>query len=272
MRLAILLSNAQVNKLLGASFESDYWSSNWFRGICLCLGLIAILYLVLAKVRLDQAEVQRRILEASEEREDRFYDTSDMLVQGLQAIVWSIENATIHVEGIDRVEGILAHSLKQSKALVSEGRRNMKSLSRPSLGKDLPKAIAVAGRALQHGCQPKYTVIVHGEMRQLQPLLRDEVYRMGLQALSNAFRHAGANEIEAEFVYKRTEMRVYVRDDGHGISSLALLDRKHGVPHGIQLMHREAKRSGAAIEIRSRQNAGTEIELRVPSSLAYKEV
>jgi signal transduction histidine kinase len=235
MRLAILLSNAQVNKLLGASFESDYWSSNWFRGICLCLGLIAILYLVLAKVRLELAEVQ-------------------------------------HVEGIDRVEGILAHSLKQSKALVSEGRRNMKSLSRPSLGKDLPKAIAVAGRALQHGCQPKYTVIVHGEMRQLQPLLRDEVYRMGLQALSNAFRHAGANEIEAEFVYKRTEMRVYVRDDGHGISSLALLDRKHGVPHGIQLMHREAKRSGAAIEIRSRQNAGTEIELRVPSSLAYKEV
>jgi signal transduction histidine kinase len=101
----------------------------------------------------------------------------------------------------------------------------MKNLGCLRLGGNLPEEIAVAGRALQNGWQPKYRVIVHGEMRDLQPMVRDDVYRMGREAPSNAFRHSRATETEADFCYERSEIRVYVRDDGCGISATALSNR-----------------------------------------------
>ena len=267
--LVNLLSNDRITKLIVSAFPPDYWTSPWFAALCFTLGLIAILYLGFAKIRLDQAKVHRHMLEASRERERRAYETSDRLVQGLQAIAWSIENATGCAEGIEPLRGILTYSLKQSDTLIEEGRLNMKNLGSPRLGGNLPNEIAVAGSALQNDLQPKYRVIVHGEMRDLRPMVRDDVYRITREALSNAFRHAGANEIETEFCYKRTEIRIYVRDDGCGVSSITLSSRKHGLRNGILGMHREARRVGGILEIRSRPGAGTEIELRIPSALAY---
>ncbi|WP_263357899.1 sensor histidine kinase [Acidicapsa ligni] len=165
---------------------------------------------------------------------------------------------------------ILADSLKQSDALIEEAQRNMIALGLPGLDDNLPGAVAVAGRTLKDGGKSKYSVIVHGDMRHLRPMVRDDVYGIAREALSNAFRHAGANEIEAEFFYERNEMRVYVRDDGCGISSTALWGPNCQRHRGILEMRRKARRSGAALEIRSGRNAGAEIEIRLPSALAYE--
>jgi signal transduction histidine kinase len=37
-----------------------------------------------------------------------------------------------------------------------------------------------------------------GKQRELNPVLRDEIYRIAREALRNAFRHAKAQKIEAE--------------------------------------------------------------------------
>jgi signal transduction histidine kinase len=268
--LPFMMLDHQVKKLIGLTFPPRYWRSYWFRAVCLVMGMIAIFYLFLAKVRLDQRRVRDCLRRASEEREDRAYQISDKLLQGLQAIALSIETANVRANGIEPVREALARSLQQSGALMEEGRARMMNLHRPKDGEDLPNAIAVACSELQRNEQRKYRVIVHGEMRDLRPMIRDDLYKIGREALHNAFRHADANEIEAEFFYKRSEMRIYVRDDGCGISSAALSDRIHGVHCGIVEMHRKARKSGARLEIRSRRNAGTEIELRIPASLAYE--
>jgi signal transduction histidine kinase len=268
--LSTIVERSAIGMDLGPTFPPSYWRSYWFGAVCLVLGLSALSYLLLATLRLDQARAQHRLLRASEEREDTAYETSDGLLQGLQAIVWSIETASVRAEGIEPVRELLSHSLRQSGALMEEGRGRMMSLRRPTHREHLPNAIAVAGKELQRDWQRKYRVIVHGEMRDLRPMVRDDVYKIGREALNNAFRHAAASEIEAEFIYEDSQMRVYVRDDGCGIDSAALSDRSHGVHRGILDMHRKARKAGAILEIRSRRNAGTELELRIPASLAYE--
>jgi len=44
-------------------------------------------------------------------------------------------------------------------------------------------------------------MIVEGQARALHPVIRDEVYRIGREALANAFRHSRASGIEVELEY-----------------------------------------------------------------------
>jgi signal transduction histidine kinase len=59
--------------------------------------------------------------------------------------------------------------------------------------------------------------MVEGRPRPLQPVVRDEVYKIGREALVNALRHAQATRIEVEIEYGARALRVLVRDDGSGI-------------------------------------------------------
>ena len=63
----------------------------------------------------------------------------------------------------------------------------------------------------------EFRVIAEGQRRPLHPLLRDEVYRIGREALTNAFRHAQAHHIDVELKYGPDQFRLLVRDDGCGI-------------------------------------------------------
>lgn len=144
------------------------------------------------------------------------------------------------------------------------------SLRRPRNGEDLPNALAVACQDLQNDRQSRYRVIVNGEMKELRPMLRDDVYKIGREALRNAFRHSDANEIEAEFFYAPSEMRVYFRDDGCGMHPLVFFEQNYRAPCGILEMRRMAHAAGVDLEIRSRPNSGTEVELRISALIAYE--
>ena len=59
---------------------------------------------------------------------------------------------------------------------------------------------------------------VEGIPRTLHPIVRDEIYRIGSEALRNAFRHAEAKQIEVELRYDERQLRLRIRDDGKGIA------------------------------------------------------
>jgi signal transduction histidine kinase len=45
-----------------------------------------------------------------------------------------------------------------------------------------------------------FDIAIEGELRNLHPLVRDEIYKIGCEALRNAFRHAQARRVCAEIV------------------------------------------------------------------------
>src|SRR4029077_19171437 len=117
--------------------------------------------------------------------------------------------------------------------------------------------------------QPEFRVVVDGERKQLHPLLRDEMYRIGREAVINAFRHARAKKIVVELKYAPKEFRILVRDDGRGIDPEILKSGREG-HWGLPGMQERANQIHARLHVRSRAAAGTEVELSVPGDLALQ--
>ena len=115
-----------------------------------------------------------------------------------------------------------------------------------------------------------FRVIAEGQRRPLHPLLRDEVYRIGREALINAFRHARANQIDVELKYGSNQFRLVVRDDGCGIDPHILLTGREG-HWGLSGMRERADRIGARLHVFSSASAGTEVELSVPGRVAFQD-
>jgi signal transduction histidine kinase len=103
----------------------------------------------------------------------------------------------------------------------------------------------------------------------LSPILQDEVYRIGHEALRNAFHHARARRIEVELIYHDRQLRLQIRDDGIGIDRNILQQGARSRHWGLQGSQERAKRIGGRFHIWSEAGAGTEIELTVPASMAY---
>ncbi len=94
-----------------------------------------------------------------------------------------------------------------------------------------PEHFSSLGEALAHvpvdlglpSWAPEFQVVVEGQQRELTAGTRDELYRIGREAILNAFRHSRAKRIEAEIEYRASGLRIAVRDNGCGIDPEALL-------------------------------------------------
>jgi signal transduction histidine kinase len=145
--------------------------------------------------------------------------------------------------------------------------------STPSLSLDLERAFSQVQKELvpiaKNGHHPGFRVIVDGLQRPLHPLLRDDVYRIGREALINAFRHSKAKNIEVELKYSASLLRVLVRDDGCGIEPHILKSGRDG-HWGLSGMRERAEQIGARLHVYSRAALGTEVELSVPGHVAFE--
>ncbi len=109
-----------------------------------------------------------------------------------------------------------------------------------------------------------------GAVRDLQPVVRDEAYWIGRETLAIAFHHGQGKHVEMEIVYDRKELRLRFCDDGCGIDP-AVLKAGGKLGHwGMPGMRERARKIGAHLETSSRPGAGTEVERRVPGSMAYR--
>ncbi|MGC4050924.1 MAG: sensor histidine kinase [Paludibaculum sp.] len=152
--------------------------------------------------------------------------------------------------------------------VLEEGRHAVQGLRSPnrscaSLGEALAKVPEEAGFLSDLSFQ----VIVLGRERQLPSGLQEELYRMGREAIINAFRHARARKLEAEIEFRHSELRLIVRDNGCGIDPDALCRSGHW---GLQGMRERAEKIGARLRILSRAALGTEVEITVPGRVAFE--
>ena len=101
--------------------------------------------------------------------------------------------------------------------------------------------------------------------------MRDEIFRIGREALTNAFLHAGARTIEVDLEYLGTQLTLRIRDDGRGIDPNVLQAGREG-HWGLAGMRERAERISARLRVSSRAGAGTEIELIVPGTAYVRSV
>jgi signal transduction histidine kinase len=131
---------------------------------------------------------------------------------------------------------------------------------------DLAQAVRGVADELAGDGAPTFRLAVEGPVRDLHPILRDDVYRIAREALRNAFSHAEAHHIEAEITYGERLLQLRIRDDGCGIPA-AVLETGRSGHYGLNGMRERARQIGASLEIWS--SVGSEIDLSVPGSIAY---
>jgi signal transduction histidine kinase len=154
--------------------------------------------------------------------------------------------------------------------VVEEGRNTVRGL-RPSIenARDLEYSFSRVPQELGIQQEIGFRVIVEGSALPLQSVVRDDVYRIGREGLVNAFRHSRASKIELKLEYSTRQLRILVRDDGCGIDPQVLQSGREG-HWGLSGMRERAERIGARLKVWSRAVAGTEVELTVPSYIAFE--
>lgn len=224
------------------------------------------------RVRQLTADLHARLDARLSERERIARELHDTLLQGFQGLILRFQAVANRMPPGEPAARMMEEALGLADRVLVEGRDRVKDLRRSAdEGADLADALAAAGRELRGPEGSDCRVIVEGQPRRLHPVVRDEAYWIAREAMANAVRHAGAGRIEVEVGYLPDSLRVRCRDDGRGIEP-ALLEQGGRLEHwGLQGMRERAQRAGGTLAIWSRPAAGTEVELRVASRLAYEE-
>jgi signal transduction histidine kinase len=247
-----------------------FYQTRWFKVVCAlaCLLILTVAYRI--RVRQVAAQVRGRLEARLAERERIARDLHDTLLQGMQGLIWRFQAAADRIPANEPVRQLMEQSLDRADKLLEESRDKVKDL-RPAASDvaDLAEALASEGEQFAKLHSAKFRVSVQGAQRDLHPIVREEGFMISREAMANAFRHAGADDIEAEVTYGDTALHIRIRDDGRGISA-AVLDAGKPGHFGLLGMRERAQKLGAHLEVWSKPGAGTEVDLRVPADVAYK--
>ena len=165
-------------------------------------------------------------------------------------------------------------AIQQAANAITEGRDAVQGLRASTFERnDLGVAIRTLGDELATDptCHKPstFSVEIEGEPRDLQPIVRDEIYKIAAEALRNSFRHAAGRRVEVEIHYDSDEFRLRVRDDGKGIDQTVLAAQGVEGHYGLRGMPERAALIGGKLAVWSEVGAGTEVELRIPASAVY---
>ncbi len=242
-----------------------------FYALCVlaCVALLTVLYRV--RVRQVAAQVRGRLEARLAERERIARDLHDTLLQGIQGLIWRFQAATDRIASDEPARQLMEQSLDRADQLLEESRDKVKDL-RPAASSvtDLAQALATEGAQFAKLHSAQFRVSVQGTARDLHPIVREEGFLIAREAMTNAFRHSGAADIEAEVTFGEGALHVRIRDDGRGIGEAVLAAGGRPGHFGLLGMRERAKKLGAHLEVWSKPGAGTEIDLRVPAAIAYR--
>jgi signal transduction histidine kinase len=105
------------------------------------------------------------------------------------------------------------------------------------------------------------TVTGPPERLPLRPDAEEHLYRLALEALNNAVKHADAGELAVRVTLAGDAVEVTVADDGRGFDP----DASHPGHLGLHTMRERAEAVGGTLELSARPEAGTTVRCRVPA-------
>jgi signal transduction histidine kinase/ligand-binding sensor domain-containing protein len=260
--------------LLDFSIAPAFYQTTWFRLACVALSL-ALLWAAY-QLRVGQLARQFNLtLEARVSERTRIArELHDTLLQSFQGLVLRFQSASkILPARPDEAKQRLDSAVDLAAEAIAEGRDAVQGLrSSASETNDLANGIAaIAGELTSDPAaldSPAIDVEVEGAPRNLNPIVRDEAYRIAGEALRNAFRHAHARRITVEIRYEKRQFRLRVSDDGKGIDEETVRQQLAG-HFGLHGMRERAEIVGGRLEVWSRLDSGTQVELHVPGAVAY---
>ena len=266
----------EAGDTLSFSIAPAYYQTRWFAAM-VALGIATLLW-VAYRLRIRQLAHQfNRTLDARVSERTRIArDLHDTLLQSFQGALLRFQSvANVIKTRPDEASQRLERALDQAEAAITEGRNAVQGLrASATTVNDLANGIAAISLQLTSdrppGPVPSIDVAVDGESRDLNPIVREEAFRIASEALRNAIKHAHAQHIGVTIYYERRQLRLVIRDDGKGIDAETMARQQVASHFGLPGMRERAAIVKGQLDVRSEPGAGTEIELRVPERTAYR--
>jgi hypothetical protein len=258
---------------ISLTIEPLFWQTLWFRLLAVLGTILVVIAVYRFRLRRITNTLNVRFEERLAERTRIAQELHDTLLQGflsasmqLHVAAERLPDETAAKPAIQKVQSLMGY-------VIDEGRNAVQGLRTDDAAtKDLAQSLSGVQAEIAaenpEGVQPQFHLVVEGEVRTMHPLLRDEIYKIGREALVNAFRHAEAEEIGLELHYGEREFRMTVRDNGRGVGSDVLRSGREG-HWGLPGMRERAEKIGGRFAVRSSPRGGTEVELVVPGAVAF---
>jgi signal transduction histidine kinase len=133
----------------------------------------------------------------------------------------------------------------------------------PAVDTGLTGALAAAAGEVEDTYAVTVRPVVVGGDRPLDDDLRALVLA-AREAMVNAAKHAGVDEVSVYVEVEPDEVNVFVRDRGAGFDPEAVADDRHGLADSVR---GRMERHRGSVRLRSAPGEGTEVHLRMPTGV-----
>ena len=255
---------------LDFSVTPAWFQTNWFRILCVLSGILVVWVIYRLRVRQIARAISARFDERLAERTRIARDLHDTFLQTIQGSKLVADDALeLSTDPIRMRRAMEQLSVWLGRA-TQEGRAALNSLrSATAHTNDLAEAFQRATEECRMQSPIDVSFSVVGDAKEMHPVVRDEVYRIGYEAIRNACMHSGAGRLEVALSYTE-DLTLRVSDNGTGIDP-AIADRGKDGHFGLQGMRERATRIGGKLTLRSSSSSGTEIRLLIPGSIIFRK-
>jgi signal transduction histidine kinase len=239
--------------------------TRWFAAVVVGL-MLGVLHWV--RVRQIARVMSARFDERLDERTRVARELHDTLLQTVHGSKMVADRALR--DTTDQIQ--LVRTLEQLSVWLgqagAEGQVALQSLRGSTSEKD---ELAAAFRRAIDECRNEFAgellLSVRGRAGKMRTDVRDEVYRIGYEAIRNACVHSYSRRIHVTLDYGH-DLTLRISDNGVGIDA-AGTDRVKERHIGLSGMRERAERIGAKLTLMSGPGTGTELTLIVPSPIAF---
>jgi len=247
-----------------------FYQTRWFILLCIAAGLFVIWALYKLRVGQIARAMSVRFDERLAERTRIARELHDTLLQTVQGSKFVADDAlekyddSVHVRrSLERLSRWLGQATQEGRAALNSLRTTTTETN------DLGTALRRATEECRIASPMAVKFSATGGLREMHPIARDEIYRIGYEAIRNAFEHASASELEIALTYAH-DLTLRVSDNGRGIEAAVLTEGKQG-HFGLQGMRERARRIGSKLTLVSTPDSGTEMTLVVPGNVIFRK-
>jgi signal transduction histidine kinase/ligand-binding sensor domain-containing protein len=246
--------------------------TRWFTAICWALAAAVFYGLCWLRLRQVTGRITNRLQVRMTERERIARELHDTLLQSMQGLMFRFQAVADQLPEKSSVRQLMTDELNTADQVLIESRQTIKDIrGNEQTQAQLNDSLIVHGEALSKERSIKFAATVQGQPQLLHPVVLAEVRKIGQEAISNAFQHANASLVELELIYARTDFSMRIRDDGVGLRGTTHADARRPGHFGLLGMRERSDSINARLDIWSKPDAGVEVVLRVPASVAYRQ-
>lgn len=204
---------------------------------------------------------QKQQLAILEERQRIAHELHDSITQALFTLTLTLESAQAFLtKDAARVPGLIRRAHDIGKTALAETRALITNL-RPVALEQHDLVNALRSEFAELSTQPGWKIDFQSDdVGVLAPLHQDACYRIALEAVNNAMKHANSKRVAVNLTNATDKMVLTVHDDGTGFDTHA----DYAGHFGLKTMRERARALGGDVTIESATDKGTTVRAEIP--------